>query len=73
MMLIELKNIDKIYKSRELSFQALKGVSLSVDEGEMIAIQGRSGAGKSTLLYVIGCVDTFEGGTYLLDGVDVGN
>ncbi len=72
MMLIELSGIDKIYKSRQLSFQALKGIDLSVGEGEMIAIQGRSGAGKSTLMHIIGCVDTFDGGTYLLDGIDVG-
>lgn len=72
MMLIELRGIDKIYKSRQLSFQALKGIDLLVEEGEMIAIQGRSGAGKSTLMHIIGCVDTFDGGTYLMDGIDVG-
>lgn len=71
-MLIELKNVDKIYRSGQQSFQALKKVDLSVEEGEMLAIQGKSGAGKSTLLHIIGCVDTFDGGTYLLDGIDVG-
>ena len=72
MMLIELKNVDKIYRSGQQSYQALKKVSLSVEEGEMIAIQGKSGAGKSTLLHIIGCVDTFDGGSYMLDGVEVG-
>lgn len=72
MMLIELNKIDKIYRSGQQSFQALKKVSLSVKEGEMIAIQGKSGAGKSTLLHIIGCVDTFDGGSYMLDGIDVG-
>lgn len=72
MMLIELRDIDKIYRSGQQSFQALKKVSLSVGEGEMLAIQGKSGAGKSTLLHIIGCVDTFDGGSYLLDGTDVG-
>lgn len=72
MMLIELKDIDKIYRNGQQSYQALKKVSLSVGEGEMIAIQGKSGAGKSTLLHIIGCVDTFDGGSYILDGIDVG-
>ena len=72
MMLIELKNVDKIYRSGQQSYQALKKVSLSVEEGEMIAIKGKSGAGKSTLLHIIGCVDTFDGGSYMLDGVEVG-
>lgn len=51
-MLIELRKVDKIYRSGTVSFQALKGVDLSVEEGEMIAICGRSGAGKSTLLHM---------------------
>lgn len=71
-MLIELKKIDKIYRSGQQSFQALKNVDLSVKEGEMLAIQGKSGAGKSTLLHIIGCVDTFDKGSYILDGIDVG-
>lgn len=70
-MLIELKNVDKIYRSEQQSFQALKRASLSVEEGEMIAIQGKSGAGKSTLLHIIGCIDTFDEGSYMLDGIDV--
>lgn len=70
-MLIELKKIDKIYRSGQQSFQALKNVDLSVKEGEMLAIQGKSGAGKSTLLHIIGCVDTFDKGSYILDGIDV--
>lgn len=71
-MLIELKHVDKVYRNGQQLFQALKKVSLSVEEGEMIAIQGKSGAGKSTLLHIIGCVDTFDGGSYILDGIDVG-
>ena len=72
MMLIELKDIDKIYRSGQQSYQALSKISLSVEEGEMAAIQGKSGAGKSTLLHIIGCVDAFDGGSYMLDGIDVG-
>lgn len=72
MMLIELKKIDKIYQSGQQSFQALKKVDLSISEGEIVAIQGKSGAGKSTLLHIIGCIDTFDGGSYILDGINVG-
>jgi len=72
-MLIELKKVDKIYQSGTVSFQALKEVDLSVKEGEIIAVCGRSGAGKSTLLHIMGCIDTFDNGTYLLDGKNVGN
>ncbi len=72
MMLIELKDVDKVYRNGQQLYQALKKVSLSVEEGEMIGIQGKSGAGKSTLLHIIGCVDTFDGGSYILDGIDVG-
>ncbi len=71
-MLIQLKKVDKIYRDGTVSFQALNGIDLSVEEGEMLAVQGRSGAGKSTLLHIIGCVDTFDGGSYLLDGTDIG-
>ena len=71
-MLIQLKKVDKIYRDGTVSFQALMEVDLSVEEGEMVAVQGRSGAGKSTLLHIIGCVDTFDGGSYLLDGTDIG-
>lgn len=71
-MLIELKKIDKIYRSGKQSFQALKKVDLFIKEGEMTAIQGKSGAGKSTLLHIIGCVDTFDEGSYIFDGIDVG-
>lgn len=72
MMLIELKKIDKIYRSGQQSFHALKKIDLSIQEGEMVAIQGKSGAGKSTLLHIIGCIDTFDEGSYMLDGIDVG-
>ena len=71
-MLIQLKKVDKIYRDGTVSFQALREVDLSVEEGEMVAVQGRSGAGKYTLLHINGCVDTFDGGSYLLDGTDIG-
>ena len=67
--------IDNIYKTYNLgksnAFTALKGVSLEIKAGEMVAIIGKSGAGKSTLMHILGCIDDFEKGTYFLNGKDV--
>lgn len=73
-MIIELKDLNKIYNyGKENAFQALCDVNLKIERGEMLAIMGTSGAGKSTLLHVIGFVDTFESGEYILDGKMVKN
>lgn len=70
--MIEIDNIYKIYnKGKVNEFTALKGVSLRISEGEMVAVIGKSGAGKSTLMHIIGCVDDFEQGKYYLNGQDV--
>ena len=70
--MIELNNIDKTYnKGKANAFQALKDVSLTIEDGEMVAIIGKSGAGKSTLMHIIGCIDDFESGTYILNGEDI--
>lgn len=67
--MIELKNIKKIYnKKKSNEFEALHNVSLSIEEGELVAIIGQSGAGKSTLLHIIACIDSYENGEYYLDG-----
>ncbi|MEI6480217.1 MAG: ABC transporter ATP-binding protein [bacterium] len=69
--MIEVKNITKTYDSGENAFQALKGVTFNVEDGEFIAIMGPSGSGKSTLMHILGALDTPTSGTYFLDGKDV--
>lgn len=70
--MIELVKVNKFYRSKEITFHALKDISLQIEDGEFIAIKGKSGAGKSTLMHILGCADTFDSGSYFLDGTDVG-
>lgn len=69
--MIEVKGITKTYGSGDTAFQALRGVSFSIKDGEFVAIMGPSGSGKSTLMHILGCLDTPTSGTYLLDAHDV--
>ena len=69
--MIEIHNVTKTYKTGDLEFQALKGVSFTIKDGEFVAIMGPSGSGKSTLMHILGALDTPTSGTYLLDGKDV--
>ena len=70
--MIEIKNAYKIYnKDKQNQVNALDGVNLTINQGEMISITGRSGAGKSTLLHIIGCLDNITEGSYMLKGIDV--
>ncbi|MER3522672.1 MAG: macrolide ABC transporter ATP-binding protein [Ignavibacteria bacterium] len=72
MKVIELTNITKVYDMGEAQqVQALRGVSLSIDKNEYVAIMGPSGSGKSTLMNIIGCLDTPTSGQYLFNGVKV--
>lgn len=68
---IELEHIHKTYKMGDVEVHALRGISLTIREGEFVAIMGTSGSGKSTTMNIIGCLDRPTKGTYTLDGVDV--
>jgi len=71
MHLIEIKNIIKTYQTGETSFRALDDASLTIENGEFVAIMGASGSGKSTFMNMLGCLDKPTSGSYFLDGIDV--
>lgn len=70
--MIELKNITKTYRMGKIGVNALRGITLSVAAGELMAIIGPSGSGKSTLMNILGCLDVPTSGEYWLEGKEVG-
>jgi ABC-type lipoprotein export system ATPase subunit len=71
MALIELKDLTKVYRLGDIELPVLKGISLTINEGTLLALMGPSGGGKSTLMNILGFLDTLSGGHYYLDGQDV--
>ena len=69
--MIELQDIQKYYRTGDQSVHVLKGVDLGIREGELVSIMGSSGSGKSTLLNILGILDSFDSGSYLLAGQPV--
>ena len=70
-LIIELEGITKTFGQGAAAFQALKGIDMSIERGEFVAIMGASGSGKSTTMNILGCLDTPTSGVYRFNGVEV--
>jgi len=69
--MIKITDINKIYKTGDIEVHALKNINFEVKKGDFVSIIGASGSGKSTMMNIIGCLDVFNSGEYLLDGIDI--
>ncbi len=69
--MIKLENVTKVYRMGKVEVPALRGVTLNIQQGEIVSIVGASGSGKSTLMNIIGCLDKPTSGKYIFDGTDV--
>ena len=72
MLMLQMKQIRKVYRTELVETHALREVSINVEAGEFVALTGSSGSGKTTFLNIAGLLETFDSGSYLLDGRDVG-
>lgn len=72
MSLIEVKNLKKSYPVGDMNLNILKGIDITIENGEFVAIMGPSGSGKSTFMNILGCLDKPSSGKYFLDGTDIG-
>lgn len=70
--MIKMQDVTKTYKLGKIAVEALRGITVEVKPGEMVAIMGPSGSGKSTLMNIVGCLDQQSSGTCELDGVNIG-
>ncbi len=70
--IINIQSLKKDFHVGEITVHALRGIDLEINEGEFVAIMGASGSGKSTMLNILGCLDKPTGGSYNLDGMDIG-
>jgi putative ABC transport system ATP-binding protein len=69
--IIELHGVTKVYGTGQAAVYALRGVDLSIERGEFVAVMGPSGSGKSTCMNILGCLDTSTSGTYKFEGIEV--